>query len=123
MNSRQDLIRQETLNMPPWMAMMRAAAMKAVNEEDIEAIVRKQVEKAKAGDQQALKFVFDHVLGGQQLKGATFVQNNFHGEGADPNKPTPARPGTKSKLEKMRQRVAAGLPATNDKDGPEVQLD
>jgi len=122
MSNRTDLIHQETQNMPPWMALMRRAAMKAVTEEDIAAIVRKQVEKAKTGDQAAMKFVFDHVLGGQQLRGATFVQNNFHGD-ADPNKPTAARPGTKAKIDRMRERVAAGLPATNDDDGPEVLLD
>jgi len=41
--------------------------------------VKKQVERAKAGDAGAIKFVFDQVLGGP-LKGAQFVQNNFHGD-------------------------------------------
>jgi hypothetical protein len=63
--------------LPPWMAVLRAAAQKYIQPADIEEIVRNQVTAAKAGDKAAMKFVFEQVLGGAALKGATFVQNVY----------------------------------------------
>ncbi len=107
--------------LPNWMMAMRQAAMDAISEKDVKAIVRSQIDKAKQGDRNALRFVFDYVLGGQQMRGATFVQNNNYGD-ASPNQPTTARPGTTRKLGAMRRRAEAGLPLTADDDGPEVDL-
>ncbi len=107
--------------LPPWMAKMRAAATNAITETDIAEIVQNQVKRAKAGDQNAIKFVFDQVLGGAQLKGATFIQNNFGGE--SPDKPTDAVPGTPAKLETIRRRVAAGMDSCRPEDRSNVNLD
>lgn len=71
---------------PAWVATMRAAAQKMVTPADIEQIVANQVEAAKRGDRNAIRFVFEQVLGGAQPKAATFIQNNYHG----PAEPTPA---------------------------------
>ncbi len=102
---------------PPWIDKMRRAAMDAITDADIKAIVQKQVEKAKEGDPNALKFVFDQVLGGAQLKGATFVQTNHHyGEDAQPDKPTHALPGTKPKIAAMAARAASGRPIFDEND-------
>jgi hypothetical protein len=112
-----ELARKETEGLPPWLRAMREAAMDAVSTSDVTEMVKCQVEKAKKGDRQALQFVFDKILGGDQLKGATFVQQNFYGED-DPTKPTPARPGTNGKLVKMQARAAAGMPLCDKDDGP-----
>lgn len=104
-------------SMPAWMMMMRAAAQKAITEADVTEIVRKQVELAKQGNKDALKFVFGQVLGGDQS--ITLVQNNFS---ESPATPTNAVPGTKPKLDKMAARVAAGLPACDPADRKDVDL-
>lgn len=63
---------------PAWIQAMRDAAQKVIKTTDIEAIVQGQLEAAKKGNQQAIKFVFEQILGGgASMKGATFVQNNF----------------------------------------------
>ena len=103
--------------LPPWVVKMRQAAQSVIQPSDIEAIVRKQVDKAKEGDPAALKFVFEQVLGGAALKGATFVQNNFTSE-SRPDKPTPARPRSGEKIDVMSRRAAAGLPLNQLGDGP-----
>lgn len=105
--------------LPPWLAQMRRAAREGIAESDVTEIVKKQVELAKKGDQRALKFVFDTVLQGEQMKGATFIQNNNYG---DPAAPTNALPGTDSKLRKMQARRDAGLPLTDQRDRANVDL-
>lgn len=101
--------------LPAWMLAMRQAAQDAINEEDVRAIVAKQVEKAKEGDPAAMRFVFDYLLGGSAFKGATIVQNNY---GADPREPTPHRPGTNGKITAMQARLSQGLPLTRGDDCP-----
>ncbi len=101
--------------MPSWVAAMRQAAMDGISEQDVREIVAHQVALAKDGDKNALKFVFDQVLGGAHIKGATFVQNNNY-DGINPGKPTPHKPGSKEKVELMRRRVEAGLPAIDPDD-------
>jgi hypothetical protein len=110
--------------LPPWIMMMREAAMKAISISDVADIVKDQVARAKKGDQNAIRFVFDQVLGGAQLKVATFIQNNYTAEtiAAATGKPTPVMPGTPDKVEVMRMRVAAGAEVFNANDGPEVDL-
>jgi hypothetical protein len=72
---------------------MRQAAQEVLKEEDVKTIVANQVEKAKAGDQAAIKFVFDQLLGGP-LKGATFVQNVYHDGEPPAEEPPPRVPAT-----------------------------
>lgn len=118
------LSRQEQYDgLPPWMAKMRQAMADLVKEDDIKEIVQKQIERAKAGDQNAIKFVFGQLLGGEAFKGATFIQNNNYGEGGGaPAAPTAALPGSVEKLEKIRRRVEAGLPANDPRDRQDVDL-
>lgn len=90
--------------------------MEGVTTEDVKAIVARQVELAKQGDANAMKFVFEQVLGGRQLRGATFIQNNNYGRAADPGRETKARPGTTSKIDAMSRRAEAGLPLSRAGD-------
>jgi hypothetical protein len=46
-----------------WQAQMRAVVANAIGEIDVQQIVQKQVEKAKAGDANAAKFIMNTVLG------------------------------------------------------------
>ena len=46
-----------------WQAQMRAVVANAIGEIDVRQIVQKQVEKAKAGDANAAKFIMNTVLG------------------------------------------------------------
>lgn len=111
----------EFAGVPPWVATMRQAAVDAISVEDINEIVCNQVKLAKEGNPAAIKFVFDQVLGGQTLRGATFVQNNYTG-GANPELPTKERPGSNGKLLAMQARADAGRPLCDDDDGPECDL-
>ncbi len=42
---------------------LRQAIFDAITEQDVSAIVKKQVEKAKEGDEKSLQFVMKYVLG------------------------------------------------------------
>lgn len=120
-----DLIKREVEGLPPWLAAMRQAAMEAVQVEDVKAIVEKQIELAKQGDHKAMKFVFEQVLGGNQMKGMTLIQNNYHVSDPDvarPDKPTDALPGSRKKLDMMARRAEAGLPLTDGRDRERVDL-
>jgi hypothetical protein len=107
--------------LPPWMQAMRSAARAEVKPEDIREIVQSQVKRAKDGDQKAIKFVFEQLLGGAELKGATFIQNNYMG-GERPDKPTKAKPGSKSKIDVIARRISAGNGAFHPADGEEPDL-
>lgn len=97
----------QTFNgLPPWLATMRQAAMECISADDVKAIVQKQVELAKAGDEKAMKFVFEQVLGGAALKGASFHQHIHEAAPREAEEPTPALPGTVDKIEAMSRRVA-----------------
>lgn len=115
--------KQDLEGLPPWLAAMRRAAMEGVTEKDVTDIVAHQIALAKKGDHKAIKFVFDQVLGGNQLKGATFIQNNTYGDAPDATKPTKHAPGSNGKIETMRRRLNAGVPLTRSDDGPNVTLD
>ena len=108
--------------LPPWMLAMREAARAAVTKGDIEEIVKNQIARAKTGDKAAIAFVFDQVLGGNELKGATFIQNVFHSDGPTPIQPAKVRPGSDEKIELMRKRIASGNGAFHKDDGEEVDL-
>jgi hypothetical protein len=45
------------------MNKLRAAFYDAVTDEDIEAIVEKQIEMARCGDKHASQFIFDRIFG------------------------------------------------------------
>ena len=107
--------------LPPWMQAMRALARSEVQEGDIKEIVQSQIKRAKDGDQKAIKFVFEQLLGGAELKGATFIQNNYHG-GESPERPTKAKPGSKAKIDVIARRIAGGNGAFHPEDGHEVDL-
>lgn len=79
-----NLQKSDQAGLPPWVLALREAAQKHVKATDIEEIVKKQVDLAKQGNKDAIKFVFDYVLGGNSMKGATFVQNNY---GPEPERP------------------------------------
>jgi hypothetical protein len=112
-NPNPDHLPDPTGGLPPWMALMRQAAMKCIRPGDIEAMIQAQVDKAKKGDERAAKFVFDQVLGGATLKGATFIQNVYP---EAPEKPAHDPPGSNGKIRKMQQRVAAGRSVFNSDD-------
>jgi hypothetical protein len=98
------------------MVAMREAAQECVSANDIKAIVQAQIEKAKKGDKDAMKFVFEQVLGGSAFKGATFTQNHYYGDNDLPDKPTTGRPGSAKKIETMRRRIEAGASPFNSDD-------
>jgi len=50
----------DTLN---WQAGLRAAMVNSITAEDVKEIMAKQVERAKAGDQAAIKFIMTQALG------------------------------------------------------------
>ncbi len=104
-----------TQNVPPWIAAMRAAAQAQIKQSDIEEIVKNQIASAKNGNKDAIKFIFEQVLGGAAPRAGTNIQNNYY-DGKSPNAPTAALPGTPEKVEAMRRRVAAGQQPTNGKD-------
>lgn len=94
---------------PPWIQRMRDVARKHLTEDVVEQIVTNQIQAAKNGDRNAIRFVFDQLMGGAAFKGATFVQNNYGAEFSDDSaKPTTAPPGSQDKLDVMRRRVANG---------------
>lgn len=44
-------------------AQLRQAMFNSISEEDVAEIVKRQVEKAKSGDEKSLQFVMKYVLG------------------------------------------------------------
>lgn len=102
---------------PPWIQRMRDVAAKHLTVDVIDSIVKSQIEMAKKGDKNAIKFVFDQLMGGQAVKGATFVQNNYGAEfGEAAAKPALARPGSTDKLTIMQRRAANGQSLTQPGD-------
>lgn len=87
--SKSKLISHSSLSdvVPAHIRAMREAVSGAVSADDIKEIVQKQVQRAKEGDSQAIKFVFDYCVGGMDLKGATFVQKNYIRNGEKNGKP------------------------------------
>ena len=90
---------------PPWISRMRKMAQKHLTEDVVEEIVKAQIDRAKKGDRNAIKFVFDQLMGGQSLKGATFIQNNYGSESSERPGPTDALPGSDDKILAMQRRM------------------
>lgn len=109
---------QTTQQLPTWMLELRKALQQQIKPDDVEQIMAKQIELAKKGDRNAAKFVFDQMGQLASLKGATLVQHNhhYHGDDAEPSKPTKARAGSKSKKDKMAERAARGESVFNEDD-------
>lgn len=79
---------------PTWLARLRDAARQSITEDDVREMVKEQVKQARAGDTQALRFVFDYILGGRSLApSVTLIQNNtLQQPAAAPAAPTKAEP-------------------------------
>jgi len=101
---------------PAWIQGLRQAAAGLLKQSDIEEIVKGQIKRAKAGDKNAIKFVFDQLLGGSYMRGATFIQNNYAGGNGQKPGGTKALPGSSEKVEEMRRRVTAGGSAFDKRD-------
>jgi len=98
---------------------MREMSQKHLTEDVVESIVVGQIERAKKGDRNAIRFVFDQLMGGQALKGATFVQNNYAPGSADPpDAPLPAK--GPARIEAMRRRAEQRRPLIEPGDDPDL---
>lgn len=60
-----------------WQEKLRQAIFESVTEEDVKGIVRAQVDKAKAGDKAALKFVMEYIVGAKNQP-TKLVQQNYY---------------------------------------------
>lgn len=56
---------ETTRGIVAWQAELRAAMFNSIGADDVQQIVAKQVEMAKAGKESAAKFILTHVLGTQ----------------------------------------------------------
>jgi len=108
---------QEQIELPPWMQAMRDALAGTITQEELTAVMKAQIEKAKEGNTRAAKFVFDQVRLNTAPEHTTLIQNNYHDGAKPPKKPTPALPGSEEKIEIMRRRLEAGVPLTHRMDG------
>jgi hypothetical protein len=111
----------ETMELPAWMQSIRDAVSQSIKPEDLKAIMGKQIEKAKQGDERAAKFVMDQARNFSEMRGMTLVQNNNYynvaaGAVAPPDAPAPA--GTSVKVDRMARRLEAGLPLHDSRDRP-----
>jgi hypothetical protein len=98
----------------------------AIRPDDLSDILRKQVEKAKAGDVKSAAFVIDQankMLQGEQRRPVTITQNNFYGDAEPPTTPTKAEPGTSGKIARMARRRATGQPLMNAEDALRINDD
>ena len=114
-----------------FMAKMRRAAQVGITAADITGIVQAQVAKARAGDPAAIKFVFDRVIGGLGMDGATIVQeNHYHVHEGDapvliervPDEPLPPGvdgPDREARVEAIRRRLEAGQDPVTPRDAPQ----
>lgn len=89
---------------PEWAQRLRQAAFDGITEEDMAAIVRAQVDKAKAGDQQAAKFVLEYLVGiGAPAKSITQTINHYGTAKAK-------KANNGRDLDALADRAARGLP-------------
>lgn len=105
---------------------LRTAILEGITSDDIKIMVAKQVEKAKEGDKDALRFVFDYVLGGKSAGAPSKLiqNNNYYGKGSkdiDGEVPSPAirssaPPGSPEKLTDMADRLRRGVELTHEDD-------
>jgi hypothetical protein len=105
----------EVDDVPAWQAKLKSAAFDAISESDVSEIVKAMVAKAKTGDANAVKMVFELLL---NPKPNTAIQNNVF----VPPSPPPAaisnsRPGSSAKILELQARAERGedLHHANDK--------
>jgi hypothetical protein len=102
-----------------WMQRLRGALFDAVTEEDVAAIAKDLVKRAKDGDLAATRLLFSYVLGGSgtvKVRQAVIVQQGAQGlpamtecePGGAPRFPTKALPCTDGKLVILAARAANG---------------
>lgn len=95
-----------------WQADLRQAAYNALNGDDVKQIVEAIVKKAKQGDPQACKMVFEYLLGGKGSPGAPAspsTVNNVQVNYTGPTKDSPAaKPIRQARLEHLRERASNG---------------
>ena len=96
-----------------WMQKLRAAMFDAVKEAEIKEICEGLVKRAKEGDAQATRMLFEYVLGGS--RGPQVVTQNNYTIRA-PKKRTKALPGETQKLTVLQKRAAAGVELFHDRD-------
>ena len=104
---------------PPWIQKMRDMAQKHLTEDVVEQIITNQINAAKKGDRNAIRFVFDQLMGGQALKGATFVQNNYDGR-AESRPDAPLPPRGLARIEALRRRAEQQVPLAQPGDKPDL---
>lgn len=114
--------------MVSWVLEMRKAAQQAIKTEDVEAIVRAQIEQAKKpgrDGKEARDFLFTQILGGDALpRNLSITQNNFAADAADPSAPLNPAVAKPDRVKVMQKRLAMGLPLTSPEDGgSNVNLD
>src|SRR4051794_33894175 len=70
----------QVMELPPWLKTLRDAMGNSMKGEDLTQIMGAQLEKAKAGDVGAAKFVFDqaHKLIQSEQRRVTITQNNYY---------------------------------------------
>lgn len=95
-------------DVPAWQDQLRRAMFDSVKESDITEIVANMVKRAKDGDSQACRMVFEYVMGGNKAP-QSVTQNNVLVDARDVE-PTTHRPGTRGKLDVMARRAARGEP-------------
>lgn len=93
-----------------WQAELRQAAFNSVNAGDVAEIVKAIVAKAKHGDPQSCKMVFEYLLGGKggaatPAIAVNNVQMNYGGPAAGDIAALPIR---QAKLDRLRDRASNG---------------
>lgn len=103
----------QTSNVPAEQAMqnkLRQAIFDGVKEQDVKDVVQGIVKRAKDGDQQAMKYFFEYILGGKSGPSKS-VQNNFYmGDDDDQPDGESAMADASDRLEVMATRAARGKP-------------
>ena len=74
-----------TSPLPAWLQVTRDAVAAEIKDEDMKAIVRAFVEKAKKGDEKAAKFVIEYLMGAKHTPQQLTIENHYHG--VDPDAP------------------------------------
>lgn len=99
-----------------WQAELRQAAFNALNASDVKEIVQAIVTKAKQGDPQACKMVFEYLLGGKGSPAAPATHvNNLQVNLAGPAPgDTAALPIRQAKIDRLRERASNGQALFHD---------
>ena len=123
----------ELMRLPVWMQKIRDAVGSAIQGEDLAAILKVQIEKARKGDLAAGRFVMDQARKFSEPKGVSIVQNNYYetsrkealARGATrPDQPITAAMSAGDRAEIMRRRNESGMPLrrADDYDGKDADL-